>query len=265
MKTNRLPLEELLRALEDWAPLNRQESYDNAGLILGSRNREVSGALVCFDITPEVVEEAVRTGADLIISHHPAIFRGIKRIDFESRMGKMLRISLQNGIAWYAMHTNLDNTPDGVNSYLAEKFGLRERRALVPCGNDPQVGAGVIGLLPAGMQERQLLDSLKVWTGVHCIRHSGFAEREIKTLALCGGSGGEFFGAAQAQGADVYITGDVKYHDFVDAEQGTWLVDIGHYESEFFVKEIIFRYLVRKFPQFAVKVSESSVNPVSFY
>lgn len=261
----RLPLGELLRALEEWAPLSRQESYDNAGLILGSRTCLVSRALVCFDITPEVVEEAVRTGSDLIISHHPAIFRGLKRIDFESRMGKMLRLSLQHGIAWYAMHTNLDNTPSGVNSYLAEKLNLQERRALVPCGNDPLVGAGVIGLLPVPMQERQLLDSLKEWTGVYCIRHSGFADREIKTLALCGGSGGEFFGAAQTQGADVYITGDVRYHDFVDAEKSTWLVDIGHYESEFFVKELIAAYIGRRFPDFAVRVAECSRNPISFY
>lgn len=260
-----MQLETLLQCLEEWAPLNRQESYDNAGLILGSRKRPVSKAIICFDITPEVVEEAAEKGAELIISHHPAIFRGIKRIDFDSRMGKMLKLSLQNGIAWYAMHTNLDNTPSGVNSYLAEKLNLQGTRALVAEGSDPLVGAGVIGKLPEPLQEKSLLDMLKQWTGTHCIRHSGFTGREIKTLALCGGSGGEFFGAAQAQGADVYITGDVKYHDFADAEKSTWLVDIGHYESEFFVQELILHYIRKKFPHFEVSVSERSVNPVCFY
>lgn len=260
-----MQLEELLQSLEEWAPLSRQESYDNAGLILGHREREVKQALICFDITPEVVEEAVETGADLIISHHPAIFRGIKRIDPSSRMGRMLSLSLQHGIAWYAMHTNLDNTPTGVNHCLAQKLGLTQTRPLVPTDLSSGVGAGVIGVLPQAMQEKPLLDLLKALTGVCCIRHSGFADRHIQTVALCGGSGGEFFGAAQAQKADVYITGDVKYHDFADAEKGTWLVDIGHYESEQFVKEAIFAHITKNFPKFAAHISKRSVNPVSCY
>ncbi|MCM1169961.1 MAG: Nif3-like dinuclear metal center hexameric protein [Bacteroides sp.] len=261
----KIQLDTLLRGLEEWAPLSRQESYDNAGLVLGNRNMEVRGALICFDVTPSVVEEAVEKGADLIISHHPPIFRGIKKIDPSSHMGRMLQLSLQHGIAWYAMHTNLDNTPTGVNSYLAGKLQLQAARPLVPMDAEGKTGAGVIGTLPAPMNERELLDTLKALTGVYCIRHSGFAGREIKTLALCGGSGGGFFGAAQAQGADAYVTGDVKYHDFADAEERTWLVDIGHYESEQFVKQLVFNYITEKFPKFAAHISERSVNPVSCY
>lgn len=262
---SQMQLGKLLQALEEWAPLARQESYDNAGLILGNRNDEVKKVLVCFDITPRVVEEAVERGANVIISHHPAIFRGIKRIDPGSRMGRMLTLSLRHGIAWYAMHTNLDNTPTGVNAYLAQKMGLTRTRPLVPFPTQADAGAGVIGTLPDPMQETPLLDKLKAWTGAHCIRHSGLTGRSIKTVALCGGSGGEFFGAAQAAGADVYITGDVKYHDFADAEKGTWLVDIGHYESEQFVKGLIHDYLRDKFPHLAACISERSVNPVCCY
>lgn len=263
--TQKLHLGELLQSLEEWAPLNRQESYDNAGLVLGSRNRDVNRALICLDVTPEVVEEAVEKGADLIISHHPPIFRGIKRIDSSSRMGRMLKLSLQHDIAWYAMHTNLDNTFNGVNSYLSEKLALSGTRALVPMDEQGLNGTGIIGRLPDLMQEKELLDTLKALTGVRCIRHSGFTGRVIETVALCGGSGAEFFGAAQAQAADVYITGDVRYHDFADAESTTWLVDIGHYESEQFVKELILKYVTEKFPKFAAHISERSVNPVSCY
>lgn len=261
----KLQLDELLRSLEEWAPLSLQESYDNAGLVLGNRRGEVRQALICFDVTPQVVEEAVEKGADLIISHHPPIFKGIKRIDSNSRMGRMLALSLQHGISWYAMHTNLDNTPTGVNSYLAQKLGLLDARALVPTDAQGLLGAGVIGSLPEPMQEKQLLDTLKTLTGVRCIRHSGFAGRTIRKLALCGGSGAGFLAEAEAKHADVYITGDVKYHDFADAENTTWLVDIGHYESEHFVKELILKYVTEKFPKFAAHISERSVNPVSCY
>ena len=261
----KLQLQELLQSLEEWAPLSRQESYDNAGLVLGNRNGTVSRALICFDVSPQVVEEAVEKGADLIISHHPPIFRGIKHIDPSSRMGRMLSLSLQHGIAWYAMHTNLDNTPTGVNSYLSEKLGLQDARPLVPTDAQGINGAGVIGVLAHPMHEKELLDTLKRLTAVQCIRHSGFADRKIETIALCGGSGGGFIEAATAQGAHAYITGDIKYHDFVDAENTPWLVDIGHYESEQFVKELILKYITEKFPKFAAHISERSVNPVSCY
>lgn len=367
--TRILPLKTLLAGLEQWVPFVWQENYDNAGLILGDPNQQIRKALVCFDVTPEVVDEAVRNEADLILSHHPAIFKGIKRINPASRLGYMLKQSLCHDIAWCALHTNLDNTLSGVNSWLCEHLGLQEVRPLVPlqgiygklqvyvpeayaeklrqalaeagCGagtkydtcsytsrgegrfragsqahpftgrigelhceaeckieclyplhktrqvldvlrtNHPyeepafdllplqneavEQGAGAIGILPETMQERELLDKLKELTGVHCIRHSGFQGRRIKKIALCGGSGGSFIANACGQKADVYITGDLKYHDFTDTEPGTWLVDIGHFESEKFAMELIFRFIRKNFPNFAVSISEQAKNPVSFY
>lgn len=364
-----LPLKTLLASLEQWAPFAWQESYDNAGLILGDPNQQVRKALVCFDVTPEVVDEAVRIGADLILSHHPAIFKGIKRINPASRLGYMIKQSLCHDIAWCALHTNLDNTLSGVNSWICEHLGLQEVQPLVPlqnlygklqvyvpeayaeklrqalaeagCGagakydacsytsrgegrfragsqahpfagqigelhceaeckieclyplhktrqvvealranhpyeepafdllplqnEDAEQGAGAFGILQDPMQERELLDKLKELTGVHCIRHSGFRDRKIQRIALCGGSGGSFIGSAQSRKADVYITGDLKYHDFTDAEPGTWLVDIGHFESEKFAMELILRYIRKNFPNFAVFISEQARNPVSFY
>lgn len=367
--TRILPLKTLLAGLEQWVPFVWQENYDNAGLILGDPNQQIRKALVCFDVTPEVVDEAVRNEADLILSHHPAIFKGIKRINPANRLGYMLKQSLCHDIAWCALHTNLDNTLSGVNSWLCEHLGLQEVRPLVPlqgiygklqvyvpeayaeklrqalaeagCGagtkydacsytsrgegrfragsqahpftgrigelhceaeckieclyplhktrqvldvlrtNHPyeepafdllplqneavEQGAGAIGILPETMQERELLDRLKELTGVHCIRHSGFQGRRIKKIALCGGSGGSFIANACGQKADVYITGDLKYHDFTDTEPGTWLVDIGHFESEKFAMELIFRFIRKNFPNFAVSISEQAKNPVSFY
>lgn len=368
-KNENLPLKTLLLALEEWAPAAWQESYDNAGLVLGRSGKDLSRVLICFDLTPDVVDEAIQKNVQLIISHHPPIFKGIKKIHPDSRTGYMLKRSLQHDIAWYSMHTNLDNTLSGVNRFLSRQLELQAAKPLVPlkgvyrklqvyvpsshapalaqalaeagCGayrnydschwecagtgtfralenarpfvGDPgkphteaetklefiypahkqrQVigcieknhpyeepafdlfclenesmteGAGVIGTLPVPLSEQQLLDKLKSLTGVPCIRHSGFAGRNIRTLALCGGSGSAFIGAAQAQKADVYVTGDLKYHDFTDAEPGTWLVDIGHFESEQFVKELIYEYITEKFPNFAAHISERSSNPVSFY
>lgn len=364
-----IPLRTLLACIEQWAPFSWQESYDNAGLILGDPDRNVTEALVCFDVTPEVVDEAVRIGADLIVSHHPAIFKGIKRINPASRLGYMIKQSLCHDIAWCALHTNLDNTLNGVNSYLCEQLGLKDVQPLAPlqdiygklqvyvpeayaeklrqalaeagCGagarydacsyssrgegrfragsqahpfsgqigelhceaeckieclyplhktrqvldvlrtNHPYEepafdllplrneatgqGAGAIGDLQESLQETELLDKLKELTGTHCIRHSGFRGRKIRRIALCGGSGGSFIGNACARQADAYITGDLKYHDFADAGSGTWLVDIGHFESEKFAMELIFRFIRKNFPNFAVSISEQARNPVSFY
>lgn len=360
---------DITRKLQEWAPLTWQESYDNAGLILGNANQKVERALICFDITPEVVEEAIEKGCQLILSHHPPVFKGIKRIDTGSAFGKMLRDSMVHNICWYSMHTNLDNTLDGVNSYLAEKLQLQDIRPLVPmrhiygklqvyvpvshseklqkalseagCGryrnydscnwcsegeghfralegahpfvgesgkvhteketkieclyplhlehqviaclkkNHPYEeiaydllsvenpsglhGAGIIGKMPQTMSEHQLMDHLKEICGASCIRHSKLRDRHLKTVALCGGSGASFIGAAQAQGADVYITGDIKYHDFAEPDTHILLLDIGHFESEQFTKMLIHRYISKNFPTFAVYISERSVNPVYCY
>lgn len=364
-----LPLGEITRKLQEWAPLSWQEDYDNSGLCLGNANQKVDSIMICFDITPEVVEEAIAKGCQLIVSHHPPIFRGVKRIDTGSAFGRMLRDSMINGLAWYSMHTNLDNTLDGVNSYLAEKLQLQHPRALVPmkdifgklqvyvpvshsaslqealaevgCGRyrnydscnwtvegeghfralegshpfvgqhgqvhtekevkieciyplhlerqviatmlknhpyeevaydlialkntSPMHGAGVIGELPLAVSEVQLMDLLKEICGNTCIRHSRLRDRKIRKVALCGGSGASFIGAAQSQGADVYITGDIRYHDFAEPDTHMLLLDIGHFESEQFSKMLIHRYISENFPKFAVYISERSVNPVYCY
>lgn len=259
-------IKDLLECLDAWAPFSTQESYDNAGLVLGDEGMLVDKVLVCFDLTPEVVLEAVAGGAQAIISHHPPIFHGIKKIDPSTKFGTMLKLSIENNIAWIALHTNLDNAWNGVNSYLREALKLQDAEVLVsmPGASRPDTGAGVIGNLPAAVKPEALMDKLKKLTGAVCIRHSEIRHK-VKRVALCGGSGSSFIGEARRKGADVYVTGDLKYHDFADAAFDMGLMDIGHYESEHFAVKLICAYIRKKFPTFAVLVSEQSENPVHYY
>ena len=241
---DRLTVAEVTGAIEAVAPLKWQESYDNAGLILGSPQQWVDKVLLCTDITPNVVEEAIAEGAGLIIAHHPAIFRGLKKIDPTTPFGNMLRRSLENGIAWYAAHTNFDNAPTGVNAYWADKLELRQRAVLEPlpgmaaevtaeaeAGGAKAAGAGLHGSLPRSMSETELLEKLKAWSGAACIRHSGLSGRTITHVAVCGGSGAFLQASARHAGCQVLVTGEAKYHDFAEATPDLWLVELGHFES----------------------------------
>lgn len=259
-------IKDLLECLDAWAPFSTQESYDNAGLLLGDEGLLVEKALVCFDLTPEMVMEAVKAEAQVIITHHPPIFHGIKKIDPTSRFGTMLRLSMEHGIAWIALHTNLDNAWNGVNSFLREGLKLQDAEVLMPVAGAPlpRTGTGVIGNLPKPVKPKALMDRLKKLTGAVCIRHSEM-RHEVKRVALCGGSGGSFIEEARRRGADVYVTGDLKYHDFADATFDMGLMDIGHYESEHFAAALIGAYIRKNFPTFAVLVSEHSENPVHYY
>lgn len=272
-----LKLSVLLSVLEEWMPLSWQESYDNCGLVLGDAQKEITKALICVDVTDEVLQEAIDENADLIISHHPPIFSSFKQLDFQTPLGKRIQKATKHDIAWYAMHTNLDNGFEGVNKYLADIFGLSDSRILRVSGHSgprgayidkessaQAFGAGFIGNLAKTLSERELLEMVKKIGGNGFIRHSGFADRKIKRIALCGGSGNFLIGDALHQEADVFITGELKYHDFVDADPRLWLIDFGHYESERHTKEIIYTYITKNFPTFAVKFSMKDKNSVSY-
>lgn len=266
----RLTAADIAGAIEDVAPLAWQESYDNAGLILGSPQQPVEKVLLCTDITPDVVEEAIAEGAQMIVSHHPAIFRGLKRIDPETPFGRMLQRSMAHGIAWYAAHTNFDNAPEGVNAYWADKLGLQYRAVLEPLpgaktAEGGAAGAGLHGSLPRSMTETELLTQLKAWSGAACIRHSGLSGRTIDHVAVCGGSGAFLQASARRAGAQVLITGEAKYHDFAEALPDLWLVELGHFESEQFTKQLFYECIKKKFPIFAVRISEAEHCPVCYF
>ena len=363
-----MQLQKLISELELLAPSSYQESYDNAGLIVGSSNMEIGKALICFDVTEEVIEEAKSIGANLIISHHPIVFGGLKKLNGKNYVERIVIAAIKADIALYAMHTNLDNVILGTNRILAEKLGLKNLQVLAPlkgrfrklitfspidyaekvrnaifeagaghigkydqCSFNAQgqgsfragegakpfvgehnkihfekevrietifpdylerkiivalkkvhpyeevaydifklenesseLGAGIIGDLEKNESEMDFLHKLQKHTKAEGIRYTKLRNKNIKKVALCGGSGAFLIHKAKAAHADVYITGDVKYHEFFDADGQIVIADIGHYESEQFTKELLISYIKEKFPTFAVQISGRNTNPINY-
>jgi dinuclear metal center YbgI/SA1388 family protein len=238
-----------------------QEDYDNSGFLLGDARSDYRGALVALDLTPAVVDEAVRTGASLIVTHHPFIFTGVKRLTDGSATGRMVMTLAKNDIAVYAAHTNLDNLPWGVNGILAQKLGLQNCHILQPSSfkSNPstEIGAGMVGELPREMETDKFLLNVKNLINQPSIRTSKHnPNRMVKRVALCGGAGSFLISDAIASGADIFLTADLKYHDFQRGEGRIILADAGHYETEQFAKEIISRTISEKFRNFAACISE---------
>lgn len=362
-------IQEVTHYLETIAPLAYQESYDNAGLILGDPNAEVSKALVCLDAVESVVDEAIEQGCNLIIAHHPIVFSGLRKLNGKNYIERTVIKAIKNDIAIYAIHTNLDNVLNGVNKKIAEKLGLQNLSILSPKsdllkklitfvpvddaekvrlalfaagaghigdyseasynskgfgtfkGNDntnPHVGvrgvrheeeelkvetlfpghiqakvvaalleahpyeevaydiiplenqhqgigSGMIGDLADPLALEDLLTQLKEKMQTDCIRHTADIGKSIQKVAICGGSGSFLLPVAMAQGADILITGDFKYHQFFDADNRIVIADIGHYESEQFTSELLYDLLSEKFSNFAVQISTINTNPINYF
>jgi len=355
-----MQIHEITKTIEETAPLSLQEDYDNAGLLLGNPNDEARAALLCIDVSEETITEAISKKCNLIIAHHPLIFKGLKSITGKNEVERCVQKAIKNNIAIYAAHTNLDNAENGVSARMAEKIGLKNFTILQPqtgklaklatfvpkshaetlrnaifeagggcignydmcsfnavgegsfrakdganpfagsIGNlhfedevkievtfpiylknriltsiikshpyeEPVVdfyalqnvyskaGSGVVGTLEVDMDEKEFLLHLKKVFGTPVIKHSPFLGRKVRKIALCGGAGSFLTGQAIAAGADVFVTGDVKYHDFFQAENRLVIADVGHFESEQYTKEIFFEIIRKKFPTFAVHFSE---------
>lgn len=256
--------------LEQIAPLHLQESYDNAGLLVGHPDSTVKGAVVSLDMTEEVVLEAVQLGLDMVIAHHPIIFSGLKRLNGLTYVERAVISAIRHGVALYAIHTNLDNIHRlGVNERIAQKLGLTGTSILQPkpgvmLSNDNEVGAGLLGYLDTPMDELAFLGTLKKVMGAGVVKHTRLLGREVRTVAVCGGSGGFLLKPAIAACADVFVTADYKYHEFFDANDRLVIADIGHYESEQYTIDLIFELLSEKFPNFAVRKTEVITNPVHY-
>lgn len=247
-----------------------QEDYDNAGFLLGDSASDYRGALVALDLTPAVVDEAVRLGLSLIVTHHPFIFTGVKRLTDSTETGRMVMTLAKNDISVYAAHTNLDNLSWGVSGVLAQKLGLRNCHILKGMDGvqDGSIGAGMVGDLDEPLGVEDFLTRVKEVIGIPFVRvsqqtHHGPASL-VRRVALCGGSGAEFIGDALRAGADIYLTADLKYHDFQRTDGRMLLADIGHYESEQFAKDIIFRAISEKFCNFACRISETQQGIVNY-
>ena len=254
---------EIITFLDETFHPEYQEDYDNSGFLLGDSGEECRGVLVALDLTADVVAEARDCGANLIVTHHPFIFRGVKRITESDTLGSIILDLIRSHMAVYAAHTNLDNLPWGVSGTLAEKIGLQHCRILKPLDGNPTVGAGMVGELETPMPVEGLLLKVKELTGMPTVRYAGGTGR-VQRVALCGGSGSDFIADAIDAHADIYLTADLKYHDFQRATSTMTLADIGHYESEQYAKEIISRVVSKKFSNFACRISERQGSLVSY-
>lgn len=258
---------DVCRQIENFAPLSLQESYDNAGLLLGNPEDELKGVLICLDVSEAVVDEAIALNYNMIVAHHPLIFRGLKHITGETAIERCVIKAIQHQIAVYAGHTNVDSVINGVNTKICEKLGLKQTLILVPkdgLQDFPSVGSGMIGVLPQAMNELDFLTLVK--NTFHCkmLRHTALSGKSIQKVAVCGGSGSEFIDWAVAQKADAFITADIKYHAFAEVPSGLLLIDAGHYETEQYTKEIFFDLLSKNISTFAIQISKGEQNPVNY-
>lgn len=361
-------IKDILKEIEQHAPLPLQESFDNAGVQVGDVNQYATGAMLCLDVTEEVIDEAIEKECNLIISHHPLAFKAFKSLTGSTYIERCMMKACKYDLVIYSAHTNLDNAVGGVNYRLAELIGLQNVRILSPqkgallklvtfvpeayaelvrntlfnagagsigdydscsynlkgegtfragedchpfCGEigelhfehevrietilpafkkatitrallsvhpyeEPafdfyaldnswnQAGSGVVGELPESEDELSFLQRIKELFQVGCVKHSPLTGKEIREVAICGGSGAFLIKDAINYGADVFITGEAKYNDFYDVEDRILLAVIGHYESEVCTKDIFYNIISKKFPTFALHFSNVNSNPVKY-
>jgi len=260
-----MKISDIIHHLESIAPRHYQEEYDNSGLITGDRTAECSGVLVSLDCTEEIVKEAFEKKYNLIVSHHPLIFRPIRHIDPSDETGRTLIAAIKSGITIYAIHTNLDNIISGVNATIADRLDLINREILLPREGQTSVGSGLIGDLRTSVPERQLLKNLQVEFNIPVIRHSPLTGRPVSRIALCGGAGSFLISSALQKGAGFFISADIRYHSFFEGEKKMVIADIGHYESEQYTIGLLCQVILEKFPNFAVLKSGIVTNPVNYY
>ncbi len=361
-------IKEVTDLLEELAPLAYAEDFDNVGLLVGDELNKVQGILVTLDTLENVVDEAIANNCNLIVSFHPIIFKGLKKITGANYVERVVLKAIQHNIAIYCMHTALDNSKDGVNAKICEVLGIKNPKILIPqkgtikklttyvpieesdklkaalftagAGNignysdcsftnegigsfqagekanptkgeinefrkekeaqihitypkakegniikalfanhpyeevayeiqtldntNQNIGMGMIGSLPEAIDEITFIEHAKKTMNVSVARHSSFLDKKVQRIAVLGGSGAFAIATAKAANADVFITADLKYHDFFQAEDKILLVDIGHFETEQFTKNLLVDYLKKKIPNFAVRLSESKTNPIKY-
>ncbi len=244
--------------IESFAPLSLQASYDNSGLIVGHLSDEVRGVLIAVDLTEEVIDEAIELGANMIVTHHPIIFSPLKRLTSANCVERTVEMAIKREIVVYAAHTNLDSAVNGMSWRLGEILGVGE---MAPLDKD---GFGVVGELAEAVDTDLFLSKVAERLSLKMMRHSDVVSDKVQRVAICTGSGGSLLGAAIESGADIYITADLKYNDFFSAQKELTLLDVGHYESEYCVIEIIFDILSKKMINFALHKSLRGENPVNY-
>jgi dinuclear metal center YbgI/SA1388 family protein len=269
-------IQQVLIALEQFAPLPLQESWDNAGLQIGLTEAEVSGVLLCLDVTEKVIDEAIAKGCNLVVSHHPLLFHGLKQVSDADDVQRAVRKAIKNDICVISMHTNMDNARGGVNFKIAEKLGAK-----IPAGKPLDTLGGkpvgepvgtlrtektpfVVAELPEPLESRAFVELVKERFGVKCAHCNELLKRPVKKVAICGGAGDFMLNDAIAAGADAFITGEMHYHVYFGHEQQIQICVIGHYESEQFTSEIFQEIIRKECPGVATFIAETNTNPIVY-
>ena len=259
-----MKIKDIVAPIEQFAPLSLQESYDNAGLVVGRLEDELQGGvLLAVDVTEEVIEEAIAKKCGLIITHHPIIFHPLKRLNSASVVERCVEKAIRNNIALYACHTNLDSAPNGMSWRVGEMLELQDMEVLQPTSDG--AGFGVVGTLVKPMSECDFLRLVQQTFSVKALRHSALIGGEVRRVAICTGAGASLMAEAKASGCDIYLTADLKYNDFYTPDSKFVVVDMGHFESEFCAIAILFDILSKIFINFALHKSAQSKNPVHYF
>ena len=255
----------MVSALERFAPLPLQESFDNAGLQVGLTEAEVSGALLCLDVTERIVDEAVEKNCNLIVSHHPLVFHPLKRITGSDDVQRSVIKAIKNDITILSMHTNMDNARGGVNFKIAEKMGLSDVKFFA----EKQVegitcGSGTVGDFAEPMAADDFILMLKDRFDVECVQCNQLLRRPIRRVAICGGAGSFLLQDAIRAGADAFVTGEMHYHEYFAHEQEIQIAVIGHYQSEQYTKEIFKSIIGEECPGVRTVLTEQNTNPIIY-
>ena len=253
-------IQEVIDALERFAPLPLQESYDNAGLQIGLTEADVSGVLLCLDVTEEVLAEAVERGCNLVVSHHPLLFRGLKRISDQNLVARCTRYALKHDLAVYSAHTNLDNATDGVNFEIMKRLGGTFERFIEPKDGG---GSGVVFTIPAEAP-MDFLKRVKATFGVHTLMHNAGPDGKIRRVAVCGGAADEFLDGALALKCDAFLTGEMHYHVYFGHEKEIWIGVLGHYESEQYTVQVMHRIIEKACPNLKIVETQLNTNAINY-
>ena len=257
-----MKLKEIIAALERLAPPRLQEEWDNSGLQVGFPEAEVSRVLVCLDITEAIVDEAVAKQCNMIVSHHPLLFKALRQVSDATYQQRCVVRALSAGISIYSAHTSLDNAPGGVNHKIAGLLGLQNLRWLAPLEGE-DAGSGLVGELPRPEKDADFLARVKRSFGVQCLRHSALDGREIRRVALCGGAGAFLLGDSVRAGADCFLSGEFHYHDYFE-NGGVLLAELGHYQSEQFTQDLLLDWLKANCPGLEVLKTAIDTNPICY-
>ena len=250
--------------IEAFAPVAWQEAWDNSGFSVGSPQTPVKGVLLCLDATDAVLEEALSLGANMIISHHPLIFQGLKQLCEQNETARLVAKALRQNMVIYSSHTNLDKAPEGVSKALAKAIGLENTAALRP---EPPLsqGLGLLGELPQAESLTAFLQRLKTILGLPYIRTSPHILSQVRRVGICGGGAASLMPDALRAGVDIFLGGDFRYHDFFPQDPPMMIADIGHYESEIGIIDRLFHILSEKRPNFAVYITKINTNPIYYF